>query len=114
MTVASVNGATAAQSVSTAQKSGFATLGQADFFKLMTTQMQQQDPFNPVDNKEMLAQMAQFSSLAGISDVNTTLKSLGDKLDAVVAAQQAAATAAAATNAAITALTGSGTATATA
>jgi flagellar hook assembly protein FlgD len=27
--------------------------------------MQQQDPFDPVDNKEMLAQMAQFSSLAG-------------------------------------------------
>ena len=43
----------------------FAELGQGDFLKLLTVQMQQQDPFEPVDNKEMLAQMAQFSALAG-------------------------------------------------
>jgi flagellar hook assembly protein FlgD len=48
----------------TTQKTGFAALGQGDFLKLMTAQLQQQDPFAPVDNKEMLAQMAQFSALA--------------------------------------------------
>ena len=49
---------------------GMDSLGQADFLRLLTVQIQQQDPFDPVDNKEMLAQMAQFSSLAGIADVN--------------------------------------------
>lgn len=56
------------------------TLGQADFLKLMTAQMQNQDPFNPVDNTQMVAQMAQFSSLSGISQMNTTLQTIADKL----------------------------------
>ena len=60
--------------------SGSQTLGQADFLKLMTAQMQNQDPFNPVDNTQMVAQMAQFSSLSGISQMNTTLQSIADKL----------------------------------
>ncbi len=58
----------------------------------MTTQLQQQDPFEPMDNKEMLAQMAQFSSLAGIDGVNTTLKQISAKLDAVLASGVAAKT----------------------
>src|SRR3982751_6672031 len=57
-------------------------LGQADFLKLMTAQMQNQDPFNPVDNTQMVAQMAQFSSLSGISEMNTTLKAIAGKLGA--------------------------------
>ncbi|MBN8807998.1 MAG: flagellar hook assembly protein FlgD [Sphingomonas sp.] len=56
------------------------TLGQADFLKLMTAQLQNQDPFNPVDNTQMVAQMAQFSSLQGITDMSTTLKSIAAKL----------------------------------
>ncbi|MXP27623.1 flagellar biosynthesis protein FlgD [Porphyrobacter algicida] len=56
-------------------------LGQADFIKLLTVQMQQQDPFDPVDNKEMLAQMAQFSSLAGTTEMGDTLKAIEAKLD---------------------------------
>jgi flagellar basal-body rod modification protein FlgD len=52
------------------------TLDQAAFLKLMTTQLQTQDPFNPVDNTQMVAQMAQFSSVAGISQMNTTLSSI--------------------------------------
>tara|TARA_E500000305_G_C4016605_1_gene236037 strand:- start:1703 stop:2014 length:312 start_codon:yes stop_codon:yes gene_type:complete len=67
--------------------SGFASLGQGDFFKLLTVQMQQQDPFDPVDNKEMLAQMAQFSSLAGISEMGNTLSSISSKLDALIELQ---------------------------
>ena len=53
-------------------------------------QVQQQDPFDPVDNKEMLAQMAQFSSLAGINDVNATLQQISEKLDVLAAANAAA------------------------
>ena len=63
-------------------------LGQADFLRLLTVQMQQQDPFEPVDNKEMLAQMAQFSSLAGTAETNTTLEKIVEKLDALIAATE--------------------------
>ncbi len=58
------------------------TLGQADFLKLMTAQMKNQDPFDPVDNTQMVAQMAQFSSLAGITEMSSTLKAISDKLGA--------------------------------
>ena len=50
------------------------------FLKLMTVQMQQQDPFNPVDNTAMVAQMAQFSSVAGISEMNASLKGIADQI----------------------------------
>ena len=61
---------------------GQATLGQSDFLKLMTTQLSLQDPFDPVDNKEMIAQMAQFSSLSGINEMSATLKTIAARLDA--------------------------------
>ncbi len=60
---------------------GLSSLDQNDFLKLMTVQMQHQDPFDPVDQKEMLAQMAQFSSLAGIAEINDTLKAIAVHLD---------------------------------
>ena len=56
------------------------SLGQSDFLKLMTAQMQNQDPFNPVDNTQMVAQMAQISTTSGVSEMNTTLKAIADKL----------------------------------
>ncbi|HEY6816609.1 MAG TPA: flagellar hook capping FlgD N-terminal domain-containing protein [Croceibacterium sp.] len=85
MTVNSIYGAapSSAASATNAAGRGFSSLGQADFVRLLTVQMQQQDPFDPVDNKEMLAQMAQFSSLAGINDVNSTLQQISAKLDAL-------------------------------
>ena len=70
-------------------KTGYAALGQGDFLKLMTTQLQQQDPTSPVDSKEMLAQLAQFQSLGEISDVNKTLQEISGKLDAVLAQKAA-------------------------
>lgn len=62
------------------QASAQTTLGQNDFLKLMTAQLKNQDPFAPVDNTQMVAQMAQFSSLAGISEMNTTLQAIAAKL----------------------------------
>jgi len=74
-----INANTANQAVANTA-SGSTTLGQADFLKLMTAQLANQDPFNPVDNTQMVAQMAQFSSVAGISQMNTTLSSIASKL----------------------------------
>lgn len=56
--------------------SGQTTLGQQDFLTLLTTQMQNQDPLSPMENGEFLAQMAQFSTVAGIDRVNDTLTTL--------------------------------------
>ncbi len=56
------------------------TLDQTDFLKLMTAQLNNQDPFSPVDNTQMVAQMAQFSSVAGISEMNASMKAIATKL----------------------------------
>ncbi len=91
MTITSTNAATSAASTPAAAKksSGLGSLDKGDFLKLMTVQMQHQDPFAPVDQKEMLAQMAQFSSLAGTSEMGETLKDIAKKLDALAASQTA-------------------------
>jgi flagellar basal-body rod modification protein FlgD len=80
MTIAPVTAAATAASAKTTHQ----TLGQADFIRLMTTQMKLQDPLEPVDNKEMIAQMAQFSSLSGIENINSTLKAISAQLDTVL------------------------------
>jgi flagellar basal-body rod modification protein FlgD len=56
------------------------TLGQSDFLKLMTTQLQNQDPFAPMENAEFIAQMAQFSTVTGITEMGTTLSGIADQL----------------------------------
>ena len=71
---------------------GMSSLGANDFIKLMTVQMQQQDPLNPVDNKDMLAQMAQFSTLSSSTEMGSTLKSIASKLDVLISAQPAKTT----------------------
>lgn len=83
-----VNRAQTGAAVEPQDPGGFAALGQGDFLQLMVAQLQQQDPFEPVDNKEMLAQMAQFSSLAGTTQTNETLADIATKLDALIAAQK--------------------------
>lgn len=71
---------TAAANAAATSNVGKSTLDQSDFLQLMTAQLKNQDPFNPVDNTQMIAQMAQFSSVAGISSMNATLTSIAAKL----------------------------------
>ena len=56
------------------------SLGQSDFLKLMTTQLQNQDPFAPMENGDFIAQMAQFSTVTGIAEMGESLKSLSNQL----------------------------------
>jgi flagellar basal-body rod modification protein FlgD len=56
------------------------SLDQAAFLRLMTAQLQFQDPTKPLDNQQMVAQLAQFSSVAGISETNTSLRSIAEQL----------------------------------
>jgi flagellar basal-body rod modification protein FlgD len=87
--ISAINSAAAAGSQGVT-KSGFAALGMDDFIHLLTAELAQQDPTAPTDNKDMLAQMAQFSSLSGIDSMNAKLGSIADKLDALIAAQMPA------------------------
>lgn len=59
---------------------GSDSLSQADFMKLLTTQLSYQDPTKPVDNVEMVSQMAQISSLSGITSLNTTLNTMSSSM----------------------------------
>ncbi len=53
------------------------TMGKDDFLKMMIAQLQHQDPLNPLDGTDFTAQLAQFSSLEQLSNVNTQLETLG-------------------------------------
>jgi flagellar basal-body rod modification protein FlgD len=57
-------------------------LGKEDFLQLLVAQLSAQDPLNPMDSREFSAQLAQFSALEQMTNVNKTLEDL-------VAAQQA-------------------------
>ena len=82
MTTITANGALDALAKGQSTQSANGTMDQNAFLKLMTTQLKTQDPFAPVDNAQMVAQMAQFSSVAGISEINQSLKSIASDIAA--------------------------------
>jgi flagellar basal-body rod modification protein FlgD len=62
---------TAAQTAATTKDKS--ALGKDEFLKLLTSQLQHQDPTEPMDNSEFVAQLAQFSTLEQMSNTNDTL-----------------------------------------
>ncbi|MGB0218960.1 MAG: flagellar hook assembly protein FlgD [Sinimarinibacterium flocculans] len=58
------------------------SLGQEDFLRLMTTQLQNQDPFKPMENGEFLGQIAQFSTVSGIQEMQASIATLASSLSA--------------------------------
>lgn len=61
-----------------------AELGKNQFLQLLATQLQNQDPMQPVGQQEFLQQLAQFSTVEGIENLNSEFKSVGEKLDKLV------------------------------
>lgn len=51
-------------------------LGKDDFIKLMSAQLKHQDPINPMKNEQMAAQLAQFSALEQMVNVNSNLEKM--------------------------------------
>lgn len=74
-TGSSVNGTIDGSGTTTvANKSG--DLGKDAFMKLFVAQIKNQDPLNPADSTESIAQMAQFSSLEQMQNLNATINKL--------------------------------------
>ena len=67
-----------------------ATNLQDQFLKLLITQMQHQDPLNPLDNSQVTSQLAQISTVTGIDKLNTTITGMNT---AMVASQSLQASA---------------------
>ncbi|MBB5428085.1 flagellar basal-body rod modification protein FlgD [Paraburkholderia atlantica] len=62
---------------------------QNTFLQLLVAQLKNQDPTNPMDSSQMTSQLAQISTVQGISNLNTSLTSLSTQLSASQQAQSA-------------------------
>jgi flagellar basal-body rod modification protein FlgD len=72
----SVNGTKGSSTGATSSSSSSMASVQDQFLKLLTTQLQNQDPLNPMDNAQITSQIAQISTVTGIESLNTTMQSL--------------------------------------
>lgn len=53
-----------------------------NFMTLLITQLQNQDPLNPMENAEMTSQLAQINTVSGIEELNSTLEGITGQIDA--------------------------------
>lgn len=59
---------------------GNSSLGKNDFLNLLMTQLQHQDPLNPQDDKEFVAQLSQFSSLEQLTNISSGVDTLNKSI----------------------------------
>lgn len=62
-------------------------LGQTQFLELMTAQLKYQDPLKPMENGDFLGQMAQFGTVSGINDLNTSVSTMSESFQSNQALQ---------------------------
>ena len=70
-------GATGAASTGATATNSTKALGQDAFLKLLVTQLEHQDPTNPQDDTEFIAQLATFSSLEKLTEISAQVTALG-------------------------------------
>ncbi len=93
MTVSSTpaTGSTGSTATATPPSNPKAAMGKNEFLKLLVAQLQHQDPLAPSDGSQMAAQLAQFSSLEQLQNINGTLSTQSAAQGSVMAAMQASA-----------------------
>ncbi len=86
-----LQGTSSASTAASAVAAGAQTAKEASerFLKLLVTQLQNQDPLNPVDNAQMTSQMAQISTVSGIEKLNLTVEKLNGQFVQMQAVQGA-------------------------
>ena len=57
------------------------SMGQADFLRLMTEQLKNQDPLKPLANTEFLGQLAQFSTVQGIEEMQSAMGAMASVME---------------------------------
>ncbi|MFL9933660.1 flagellar hook assembly protein FlgD [Paraburkholderia sp. RL18-103-BIB-C] len=77
-----MNGASSSTSSTSSTSGTSATDLQNTFLQLLVAQLKNQDPTNPMDSSQMTSQLAQISTVQGISQLNTSLSSLSTQLAA--------------------------------
>lgn len=92
MTTTSATGGTSAAGINNTLQSGSASAAdlQNSFLTMLVTQMNNQDPLNPMDNSQLTSQLAQISQVSGMQTLNTTLNSLLSQVSASRAMDSAA------------------------
>lgn len=71
----------------TSNRKASSDLGQDDFLELMLTQIQNQDPLNPMESGDFLSQMAQFGTVNGITELQKSFSSLATTMQSSQALQ---------------------------
>lgn len=71
MSVSSVSSSSTTEAYQATSQSA-QSLGSEDFLKLLAVQLQNQDPLDPMDDTEFISQMANFSSLEAMQELNTS------------------------------------------
>jgi len=59
-------------------------VGQNQYLQLFATQLQHQDPLEPTKQEDFLAQLAQFSSVESLQNMNTQFAGLSSKMDSLI------------------------------
>jgi flagellar basal-body rod modification protein FlgD len=81
MTTTSAVSSTAATTATSSATTGTDMKEASDrFLKLLVTQLQNQDPLNPMDNAQVTSQMAQINTVQGINTLNTTMTNMGTSM----------------------------------
>ncbi|HVO33916.1 MAG TPA: flagellar hook capping FlgD N-terminal domain-containing protein [Gemmatimonadales bacterium] len=90
MTAVQPTGTTSSSAAATTTSAPSSSLGENDFLKILVSQLKNQDPLNPMDGEQFAAQLAQFSSLEQLIQINSALGRQSSASGQATAVNQAA------------------------